>query len=261
MSGIDLLSRKLGIEKANIRLSYQIVGKALILKELPTFVEDEKVFADAIRSSLRLWSVYSLKSIEGEVRKPNTTLLSGIGCEIEHHEDGIIYRFDPSKLMFSKGNKKERHRLSNVVGKDEIVLDMFAGIGYFSIPLSLKARTVYAAEINPDAFHYLLVNKRLNGAMNLKPMLCDSSKIDKLDFADRIIMGHFSSLKYLQHALRYLKRRGEIHIHLLVRRGESENVSSILMKVEGVKDVAFLKVKEFSPRIDHMVFDVSVKKN
>ncbi|MEM3428716.1 MAG: hypothetical protein QXX63_02520 [Thermoplasmatales archaeon] len=258
---LDLISMKLGVKGENIHLRYQIVGKALIMKGLPPGIGDVKKFADILRSSMRLWSVYNLHSINGNERKPNITLLSGITGNVTHREDGIIYAFDPAKVMFSKGNKSERHRLSDVVGKDETILDMFAGIGYFSIPLSLKAKTVYAAEINPEAFHYLIINKWLNHAKNLRPMLCDSSTIALREFADRIIMGHFDSLNYLPFALRYLKSKGEIHIHLLVRRGNEDSTASRLLEFKGIRDVKYLKVKEFSPGMDHIVFDLSVQKN
>ncbi|MEM0130148.1 MAG: hypothetical protein QW100_02580 [Thermoplasmatales archaeon] len=258
---IDLISMRLGIKRENIRLRYQIVGKALIMKGLPSGIGDVKKFADSLRSSMKLWSVYNLSSIDGNERKPNIILLSGITCDVRHREAGIIYAFDPAKVMFSKGNKRERHRLLDVAGRDETILDMFAGIGYFSIPLSLKAKTVYAAEINPEAFHYLIVNKWLNRARNLRPMLCDSSTIVLEEFADRIIMGHFDSLSYLPFALRYLKRKGEIHIHQLVRRGNEDAIASRLLEFKGIRDVKYLKVKEFSPGVDHIVFDATVQKN
>jgi tRNA wybutosine-synthesizing protein 2 len=260
-SAMDILSQKIGVDKRKIRLKYEIVGKAMILKQLPDIGVSEKFLGDAIRISFRLRSVYILNSIEGDTRVPSTRLISGIPGEITHSEDGIIYRFDPSRIMFSKGNKMERHRIVGIVSREETVLDMFAGIGYFSIPISKKAREVFACEINPEAFHYLLVNKRLNHSSNIKAMLCDSSNIGKREFADRIIMGHFSSPGYLPKALEYLKPMGFIHLHALVPRGEEEKELSYFLNQEGVEDAEFHKVKGYSPRLDHLVFDLSVKKN
>ncbi|MGC8645470.1 MAG: class I SAM-dependent methyltransferase [Thermoplasmata archaeon] len=258
---MDLLSVKLGVDKTALRMKYEIVGKAMLMKDLPDIGLDERKLGYAIRASFKLWSVYRILSIEGETRVPSTRLISGIRSDVTHFEEGVIYRFDPSRIMFSKGNKRERHRLLDMVSSEETVLDMFAGIGYFSIPLSKKAREVFACEINPVAFHYLLVNKRLNGSENLRPMLGDSSLIRKSAFADRIVMGHFSSISYLPKALEYLKPRGFIHLHALVPRGGEEKISSKLLKLRGVNDLTYLKVKGYSPRLNHIVFDLSVRKS
>ena len=66
--------------------------------------------------------------------------------------------------MWSKGNTTERKRMSTISDKGETVVDMFAGIGYFSIPMAVhsKPSKIYSIEINPISYGYLCENVYLN---------------------------------------------------------------------------------------------------
>jgi tRNA wybutosine-synthesizing protein 2 len=259
-SAIDLFSRKTGIPKEEISNRYEIIGKSMVIRIPQQFYDEKRLLAKALLSSFKLWSVYEYSGIEGKMRVPKLNLLAGIGTDVVHSENGIKYKLDPSKIMFSKGNKNERHRLVGLVGKGETVLDMFAGIGYFSLPISFKALKVIACEINPEAFHYLLLNKTLNKANNVIPVLGDSAKLEFREIADRILMGHFDSMIYFRQALTYLKRKGIVHMHLLVKRGDEDGYRETLAREEDVSSVEMHRVKGYSPKMDHIVFDVEVQK-
>jgi tRNA wybutosine-synthesizing protein 2 len=258
---VSIISRKLGISKEQFHQNYEAVGRSMIIREEDEFSDDEGSFSRLMLSSFKLWAVYRYTGIRGNRRLPLIKLVSGIHTEVVQREDGILYMMDPQKVMFSKGNKKERHILTEEADKEETVLDMFAGIGYFSIPLSFKVRRVYACEINPDSFHYLIMNKKLNGAKALVPMFGDSSRLEMRDFADRIIMGHFESDRYLQRAMTYLKKRGKIHLHKLSKRGESGDIVEEYESSPFVSSVKIRKVKSYSPSHDHIVLDLDVIKS
>jgi tRNA wybutosine-synthesizing protein 2 len=257
---IVIASKKLGLKQDKLHPHYQIVGKAMILKFQGEDDEKQKYLGNVLRSTFRLWAVYKSSGIHGSMRLPSVRIISGIHTEVIQSEDGIRYKMDPEKVMFSKGNKSERHRLSGIARKEEIVLDMFAGIGYFSIPLSFKVKRVYAIDINPDSFHYLLMNIRLNAATNVIPMLGDSAKISKSGFADRIIMGHFDSMKYFKIAVNYLKKEGEIHLHQLLPRWDRGTIIGKFRDYDFVENVEMWKVKSYSPSLDHIAIDVKIKK-
>lgn len=55
--------------------------------------------------------------------------------------------------MFSKGNASERHRIGNLNCQNEVILDLYAGIGYFTLPFLIggKAKIVHACEWNPSS--------------------------------------------------------------------------------------------------------------
>jgi len=68
--------------------------------------------------------------IEGPLRVPRREIIAGTCARTVHRENGVLFKLDAKKVMFSAGNLKERMRMSHF-GKGEFVVDMFAGIGYF----------------------------------------------------------------------------------------------------------------------------------
>lgn len=75
--------------------------------------------------------------IQGEMRKPNIKMLYGDPIT-QIVENGIKYVLDVTKCMFSAGNVNERVRIpTKYMSNDrvELVVDMFCGIGYFSLPI------------------------------------------------------------------------------------------------------------------------------
>ncbi len=256
---IEKIARDADINIEEIPRRYEILGKSIIMS-LDSFPENIKLkIAKAYVNNLKLWSFYELLDIEGTMRIPSVKLLFGINTDVMHKENKIVYYLNPAKVMFSKGNKYERHRLAYVVNNNETVVDMFAGIGYYSIPLSMKAKRVYACEINPESFHYLLMNKKLNKSEGLIPYFGNSLYFPYEKIADRILMGHFDSLKYLEKAFGILKEKGTIHVHSLVRRRD-DTLLRMLKEMDYVKEVTWRVVKSYSPSVDHLVFDVSIEK-
>ncbi|MEM2954894.1 MAG: methyltransferase, partial [Candidatus Nanoarchaeia archaeon] len=180
-----------------------------------------------------------------------------------HKEQGIFYKIDVAKLMFAKGNINERHRLAKIAKKNEIVIDMFAGIGYFSLPLAKRVKKVYAIEINPVSFNFLLENIKLNKLNNVKAICGNCAKIvPRLKIkADRIVMGLLPSpFKYLKGAFNASKKGTIIHYHCLIKRGkEKEEINNLFNKINKIKKIKMLgtiKVKSFSPSKDHYVLDL-----
>ncbi|AFO55604.1 class I SAM-dependent methyltransferase family protein [Natrinema sp. J7-2] len=131
----------------------------------------------------------------GTFREPRTRLIAGDeDTETIHTEHGTRYGLDPATVMFSPGNQAERARMGEVGSADERVFDMFAGIGYFTLPMARAGARVTATEINPTAFRYLLENAVLNDvADRVDAYMTDCRDLaDELE-ADRIVMGYYGS--------------------------------------------------------------------
>ncbi|KAH8061693.1 hypothetical protein JL720_13394 [Aureococcus anophagefferens] len=59
-------------------------------------------------------------------------------------EGGVVYGFDATATMFAKGNNTERMRHGTFACAGETVVDLYAGIGYFSLPLLIKGGAAFA---------------------------------------------------------------------------------------------------------------------
>jgi tRNA wybutosine-synthesizing protein 2 len=213
--------------------------------------------------------------ITGKLRKPRVkVVISRVkkGKTIAIHlEDGILYKIDVAKLMFSQGNMFERHRIAKLAKKNEIIVDMFAGIGYFTLPLAKHVKKVYAIELNPVSYRYLLENIKLNRLSNVEAIKGDCAKIiPKLKIkADRISMGFLPSpLKYLDKAFKISKDGTLIHYSCLVQRNQKEKeINEITSKIDSIasqnnfkaKLINAAKVKSFSPGLEHYVLDIILR--
>lgn len=59
-------------------------------------------------------------------------------------QHGIKYSLDVTRCMFSSGNVTERARMGRQACKDQVVVDLFAGIGYFTLPMLVQAGVALA---------------------------------------------------------------------------------------------------------------------
>lgn len=87
---------------------------------------------------LRLPPFVQGKIIPNGTRDSTLELLLGDNGWVTHHENGICYSLDATKCMFSSGNRSEKLRMGQLDCRDEVVVDLFAGIGYFVLPFLVK---------------------------------------------------------------------------------------------------------------------------
>lgn len=269
MPGLRDVLEKMGIPKEKIPRGFQRIGDIIILN-LPRDLGEH--YRDVGEAVLREFPgvktvCVRLGGIEGEFREPSVRVIAGGGTVTEHRENNCVFKLDVSKIMFSKGNVSERGRIPGLVKEGETILDMFAGIGYFSIPIgkSGKAKRIIAIEKNPTAFGFLKENVKLNGIGGIEAVLGDCMDICKGlgRIADRVIMGYLpGTYEFLPSAFSVLKPKGVIHYHdvfkeqdlwdrpLQVLGNQAEKAGLRLDKVlyKGV-------VKGYAPGIKHAVVD------
>ncbi|MFP4558847.1 MAG: class I SAM-dependent methyltransferase [Halobacteriota archaeon] len=245
---------------------YKIIGDIILIK-IPSEMEEyrKRIGGTLLSIHPRCKSVWEDKGKKGMLRKPQVELISGEGSETIHREGGCYYKLDVTQVMFSPGNLAERMRAGRIVKDEEIVVDMFAGIGYFSIPAAVHSRPkrIYSIEANPQSYRYLLENIKLNKTKSIVPILGDSMFITPQGVADRVFMGHINSQDFLPVAVRALRGKGFIHYH------ESTPEAVLERPVERVKTAAekegkkaeiesFRKVKHYSPGVLHVVVDACI---
>jgi tRNA wybutosine-synthesizing protein 2 len=210
-------------------------------------------------------TVLARGGISGTRRDPTGTLVAGVGdTETVHTEGGTKYALDLAETMFSPGNKAERQRMGSVVESGERVLDMFAGIGYFTLPMARSGATVTAAEIDPDSYRYLIENIELNSVSeNVQAVLGDCRDVETT--ADRIVMGYYDAYEYLDAALSALTRGGVVHLHeatpeeLFPGRPIDRLRSAVDVGNRGVEILGVTRVKSHSAGVVHGVVDARVE--
>ena len=203
--------------------------------------------------------------IQGTKREPVYNILYGNETETIHKENGCLFKLDLSKVMWSKGNNNERLRIAKLVEDNEVVLDMFAGIGYFSIPIGVhsNAKHIYSIEINPNSYFYLCENIKLNKLDNITPILGDCMVHAPKYKADRIIMGYVKTTHhYLNVAINSLNEGGILHYHETVpeKLMNTRPLERIISQA-GNREVELLKlnkIKKYAPGVEHVVLDVKV---
>lgn len=245
--------------------SYQILGHVLLFKLPKQCQRYKREIARAIPKFLPYVKTVALQhGIKGVYRKPKIEILFGSkNTEVLHKELGCYFKLDVAKLMWSKGNHAERARMIEAVKDGETILDMFAGVGYWSIPIAKhKSCKVFAIEKNPVAFSYLQENIRLN-RLSILAIKGDCRKvIERYDLpkVDRIIMGYFpGTIKFLPWALKTSKSGTIIHFHECTS-DLKELCKEIFNKANGKLKIKSVRlVKEYSPSKQHYVLDLIVK--
>ncbi len=252
--------------------------------------EDLQRISDLILRRHKNVKVVALKAsaVEGVFRKRRIRILRGEQrTETIHRENGCVFKLDLEKVYFNPKLASERKRVAEKVAAGECVVDMFAGVGTFSILIAKRSpeSKVIAIDINPDAIFYLRENIRLNKVSNVSAIQGDVREISEkfAGVADRIIMNlPKESHIFLKDALRMLKNRGIIHFYTIesaytedemrgslsvaVQRAEQKlraefaHASRLLGCEVAVNVISARKVRPYAPYTFILGFDLAVEK-
>ena len=205
------------------------------------------------------------RGISGKMRQPEREIIAGERTETINKENGCLFKLDAMRIMYSQGNLAERKRMSRL-GKGEVVVDMFAGIGYFSIPMAVHSRPlkIYAIEINPVSFGYLRENIKLNLLEKIiEPVEGDCAIVTPPGIADRVIMGYFDAHPYLEKGISALVHGGMLHYHEAVAEAVEERPVKRIIESAGklgrkVEIIEARRIKKYAPGVWHVVVDARV---
>ena len=206
------------------------------------------------------------KGVSGEFRRPSMEIIYGTKTESVRLENGILYDFDVTKVMFASGNVDERERMKKLDCTGETVVDMFAGIGYFTLPIAKFAnpKKVIACEKNPDSYEFLVKNIRLNEVTDkVTPVLGDNRDLDiEKGSVDRILMGYVQrTSEFIPKALEMIRPGGIIHYHDTFYINEYETKLREIFDghIPGGYEILGIKeVKSFAPSVSHYVADIRI---
>ena len=198
--------------------SYDVVGDVAIIRVPNDLTHDPQTIAQAIMRTDRHVKTVLRQSgaVSGDFRLRNLEWVLGEKkAETMHKESGCFFRVDLTACYFSPRLSFERVRIAHLVQQEEVAVNMFAGVGCFSVLMAKLggARKVYSVDMNPAAVDFMRGNARLNRVSGrVVPILGDSKDVilgSLRGVADRVVMPlPEKAFEYLDFALLALKPKG-----------------------------------------------------
>jgi len=213
--------------------------------------------------------------VSGEFRTRELEVIAGEPkTETAYHEGGCIFKVDLAQSYFSPRLAHERLRIATLVRPNEVVTNLFAGIGCYSIVAAKHslASKIYSIDKNPAAFEYMRENIRINKVGDrVVPILGDARDVveGKLaGLADRVLMPLPELARnFFGVALLALKPNGGI-IHFYDFGNAPDIFSAPLEFAHRAADEKNFKVellngraiRSYAPRVFHVVLDLAITK-
>jgi len=224
----------------------------------------------AVAGALGAKRLARMGEVSGEFRDSGVEVLLGDDDWVIRRESGVDYGYAMTRCMFSAGNVNERRRMGEVVAEGEVVVDLYAGIGYYTLPALVHGgATVHACEWNPEAVKALRWGLDANGVEGRCTIHEGDNRITTESLAgvaDRVFLGLLpSSEGGLEVALGVLSTRGGVlHVHGLAPSEDHgswvEGVRSSASSLRPGSDLShdLTRVKSYAPHWDHVVLDLRV---
>ncbi|KAK5864598.1 hypothetical protein PBY51_015829 [Eleginops maclovinus] len=285
--------------RADLPHSFQRHGDLLLLKDncfsLPLWKNMDQHLWSSVAEGLGAKRLAKMSRISSDgFRSPVVTMLLGEHSWVKHVDNGIRYEFDITRCMFSAGNITEKLRVAGFDCRGETVVDLYAGIGYFTLPYLVHAGAshVHACEWNPDAVEALQRNLEANDVSDRCTVhQGDNRQLQLSEIADRVNLGLIpSSEDGWPVACRLLKRTtgGILHIHQNVtsallhaaindasgKKADREawqawaddtakHITFLLKDITGAQWTTIIQhiehVKSYAPHVHHIVLDLECR--
>jgi len=274
-----LLRDKLNTEELRVLYkSYDIVGDIAIIRVHELLKLKAQLVAEAIMKTHKRVKTVLLQTspVFGEFRLRDLQWVAGENrTETVHKEFGCLFKVDLKQVYFSPRLSYERMRIAELVESNEVVVNLFAGVGCFSIIIAKfsKVDKVYSIDINPVAVRYMQENVILNKVKEkVIPMLGDAKEVVEKQLrsvANRVLMPlPEKAYEYLDQALIALKPSGGyIHYYAFEHAAKNEDpiekakarVSEKLQKLKAEYDMLFGRVvRPTGPNWYQIVIDIQI---
>ena len=268
----NVLSEK---ESNELISAFDQIGEIIIVRIPDSLLSKKKTIGKALLDDVKIVRsvFYQASAVSGDFRTRDLEILAGEdNTETEYKEFGCRFTVDVKNAFFSPRLSTERERIANLVQNGEVMTNMFAGIGMFSIMAAKKKKcTVYSLDINPVASKLCETNIWLNKlAGKIISINGDASEIIKeqlINKSDRTLMLlPERSDEFLDSAIETTKDGGIIHYYSHIHADKKIEAGKLseehYLKVTPVKsEILHSKiVRPVGPRYYQTVVDVKISK-
>jgi len=261
---------------AKVPQAFDIIGDIIVIDIPPQLKAYQNLIGEAILQTQKNVKTVLAKAgdISGIFRVRGYTFIAGEHkTQTIHREFGCQYHVDVAKAYFSPRLSHEHERVASLVQAGEIVVDLFAGVGPFSVLIGKRnsQAKVYSVDLNPEAVELLKVNVSVNRVENrVFPILADAREIAAAKLkgtADRVIMNlPETAIDFVDAACNAIKPEGGVvHFYAFIRSPDSienlENRFSEAVEKNCRKVEAFLyakSIRETAPFESQVVLDAKI---
>ena len=271
----DLISLPKDLQK-ELPTSYDIIGKIALIKLNKELLKNKKEIGDALlRVNKSLETVCLVNPVRGELRTRAIEIIAGKKqTKTIYFEYGSKFIIDIKKVYFSPRLANERKRVSNLVHKGEIIVDMFAGVAPFSIIIGKfsNPKIIYTVDKNKEAVEFAKTNIKINNLLDKIEVIClDAKNIESIftnkdNKADRIIMNlPFSAHMYFENALKIAANKCIIHYYDILKIEDIKQRKNYLIEIAKkmnfkLEKMVIHKIKTYAPREFYIGIDITAKK-
>lgn len=253
--------------------SYDLIGNIVIIEILPEILEYKYLIGETLISLFpSIKTVYRKKSaVSGSYRLRELELIAGEGnCTTVHVEHQIRIYVDVCKAYFSPRLGQEHYRVAQKCKDDEIIVDLFTGVGAFPLHIAKKFNArIYAVDINPNAIECLERSVKMNKLKGqIIPINNDCREFAKTfeNKADKVIMNLPShSHEYIDVLCSIIKPGGTVFFYQFVsdKVAEKEITQILNMQLDKYgwtisKVCTFHKVRESAPYELHACLEAEI---
>jgi tRNA (guanine37-N1)-methyltransferase len=263
-------------EAAQVFSAFDQIGDVVVIKIPDGLAAKKQLIAEAILANVKTAkAVFAQASaVKGDWRIRELEFVAGENRTVtEYKEHGCRFKVDMAKAYFSPRLSTERQRIASLVQDRETIVNMFAGVGTYSIIIAKLVKTckVYSIDSNPVANDLCIENAKLNKVSDRVIAICDDAthaiESRLAGMADRVLMPlPERAEEFVAPAVSALKERGVVHYFAHVKAdgkkgakeaGEKDAHEAFAPYHHKVENVTV--VREVGPRIYQIVADVTVQ--
>ena len=269
----DVLSEE---ENNQLISAFDQIGDIIIVRIPDSLISKKQIIGKTLLEQVSTANsvFYQSSPVEGDFRTRQLEVIAGEDkTQTEYRENGCRFIVDVEKAFFSPRLSTERERIAGLVKDDEVIVNMFGGVGMSSL-LAAKdtACTVYNIDINPVAAQLCKENAQINKLKGKVISLNgDATKVIEEQLtgkADRVLMLlPERSDEFLDSALNCLKDNGTIHYYSHMHADRKQYAPRLseehFMSVSktNAEIIISRNVRPVGPRFYQTVVDVKISKN